>query len=69
MGIQTRENSEEVASQTEPIFNVGRWVQWPPEDLRGFGYDEDKLDEEEIGSNNTIKSQEFLKFLTASSQV
>lgn len=69
MGVQTREDSEEVGSQTEPVSTASCWAQWPPEDLRGFGCEEDNLEEEEVGSRSIQKSQELLKFLTASSQV
>lgn len=37
VGTQTGEDTAEVEIQTEVIEGKEKWVQWPPEDLRGYG--------------------------------
>ena len=37
MSTQTGEDNQESDAQTEPIATEERWVQWPPEDLKGWG--------------------------------
>ena len=34
---QTGEDNAEVEVQTEEVERRERWVQWPPEDLKGYG--------------------------------
>ena len=36
-GCQTGEDTTETDVQTEDIAMVEKWVQWPPEDIKGFG--------------------------------
>ena len=40
--VQTGEDSMEVDTQTEPIFSSDVWVQCPPEDLKGYGREEEE---------------------------
>lgn len=37
VACQTGEDNAEAEAQTEEVKMVERWVQWPPEDLRGYG--------------------------------
>ena len=37
MSSQTGEDNVESDAQTEPVTTEERWVQWPPEDLKGWG--------------------------------
>ena len=37
VSVQTGEDNEDGEVQTEPIATEEKWVQWPPEDLRGWG--------------------------------
>ena len=36
-GSQTGEDTVEEGTQTEEVEGREKWVQWPPEDLKGFG--------------------------------
>ena len=35
--MQTGEDNSERDVQTDEVTSSDRWVQWPPEDLKGFG--------------------------------
>lgn len=37
VAVQTGEDNLEVDCQTDAIHTSDVWVQWPPEDLRGYG--------------------------------
>ena len=37
VGCQTGEDTTEEGTQTEEIEVREKWVQWPPEDLKGYG--------------------------------
>lgn len=37
VSVQTGEDNMEGSMQTDPIATTDKWVQWPPEDLRGYG--------------------------------
>lgn len=37
MSTQTGEDNQDSDAQTEPITTEERWIQWPPEDLKGWG--------------------------------
>ena len=37
MSVQTGEDNNERDVQTDEVTCSDRWVQWPPEDLKGFG--------------------------------
>ena len=37
ISVQTGEDNEYGEAQTEPTVTEEKWVQWPPEDLRGWG--------------------------------
>ena len=37
VSVQTGEDNEDGDAQTESIATEEKWVQWPPEDLRGWG--------------------------------
>ena len=37
MSSQTGEDNQESDAQTEPITTEERWIQWLPEDLKGWG--------------------------------
>ena len=37
VSIQSGEDNQDSEVQTETITTEERWVQWPPEDLRGWG--------------------------------
>ena len=34
---QTGEDNAEAETQTEEVEQTEKWVQWPPEDLKGYG--------------------------------
>ena len=40
VAVQTGEDNMEAEAQTETVPMSSVWVQWPPEDLRGYGRDE-----------------------------
>ena len=72
---QTGEDSTGRDVQTDNIVMVNRWVQWPPEDRRGWGCDDDD-DDDVMNSGhitNTILSDKdamgLSKFLHSASQV
>ena len=71
---QTGEDSTGRDVQTDDIVMMNRWVQWPPEDRRGWGCDDD--DDNVMNSGhitNTILSDKdamgLSKFLHSASQV
>ena len=37
VSCQTGFDTSEMAAQTDDIAVTEKWVQWPPEDLRGYG--------------------------------
>ena len=37
VSVQTGEDVAAAEAQTDQVGVAERWVQWPPEDLRGFG--------------------------------
>ena len=37
VGCQTGEDTQEEETQTEEVEGREKWVQWPPEDLKGYG--------------------------------
>ena len=47
MSVQTGEDNQDSEAQTEPITTEERWVQWPPEDLRGWGKGGEPCDDED----------------------
>lgn len=49
VAIQTGEDNMEVETQTDFISKSDVWVQWPPEDLRGYGREGEGEDEESSG--------------------
>ena len=73
---QTGEDSTGRDTQTDDIVMVNRWVQWPPEDLRGWGRD-DGDDNDDVmttgGAANILLSDKesmgLAKFLQNASQV
>lgn len=72
---QTGEDSIGRDVQTDDIVMMNRWVQWPPEDHRGWGCDDDN-DDDVMNSGhitNTILSDKdamgLSKFLHSASQV
>ena len=40
VAVQTGEDNAEVDTQTDGVPSSSVWVQWPPEDLRGYGREE-----------------------------
>ena len=76
MSSQTGEDSTGRDTQTDDVAMVNRWVQWPPEDLRGWGCDDgdDNDDVMTTGHNANIllsekESMGLSKFLQSASQV
>ena len=37
VACQTGDELEDNGTQTDDVKTVEKWVQWPPEDLRGYG--------------------------------
>ena len=73
---QTGEDSTARDTQTDDIVMVNRWVQWPPEDLRGWGLDDGDDYDDVITSgdvaNILLSDKESIglaKFLQSASQV
>ena len=69
---QTGEDSTGRDTQTDDVVMVNRWVQWPPEDLRGWGCD-DGDDNDDVMTTNTLLSDKesmgLSKFLQNAGQV
>ena len=73
---QTGEDSTARDTQTDDIVMVNRWVQWPPEDLRGWGLD-DGDDYDDVMTSGDVanillsdkESMGLAKFLQSASQV
>ena len=55
----------EGSMQTEPVLTVDKWVQWPPEDLRGYGggdYDDnEEYSSSKLLGDSALKLVSFLK--------
>ena len=71
---QTGEDSTGRDTQTDDVVMVNRWVQWPPEDLRGWGCDDGDNSNDTTGDNTNILLSEkesigLSKFLQSASQV
>ena len=56
MSCQTGEDSTAREVQTDSITTMDRWVQWPPEDLKGWGCDSKDEDDDTIIGNNTTNN-------------
>lgn len=82
MSTQTGEDNQESDAQTEPITTEERWVQWPPEDLKGWGkggdpghYEEGEEGEEAGGGGVSFRRMEgegalrLISFLKKAGQV
>ena len=56
MSVQTGEDNQDGDAQTEPIITEERWVQWPPEDLKGWGRggDPGRYEEEEAEEGGRV---------------
>ena len=76
MSSQTGEDSTGRDTQTDDVVMVNRWVQWPPEDLKGWGCDDaddDDIDDVTADTTNVLLSDKeamgLAKFLQSASQV
>ena len=59
VAVQTGEDNLEVDTQTEPISMSTIWVQWPPEDLKGYGREEEGGEEDlEVTSSASASKME-----------
>ncbi len=47
--VQTGEDNREAEVQTRSIPSSDMWVQWPPEDLKGYGSGQKEVEVEEDG--------------------
>ena len=73
VAVQTGEDNMEADTQTEAVPSSNVWVQWPPEDLRGYGREEGGGEAEEgggvassgsgesVGSQSAVRLVSFLK--------
>ena len=76
MSCQTGEDSTAREAQTDGITTMDRWVQWPPEDLKGWGCD-NKDDDDDITTSNDVTNNllsdkdamGLTRFLQSASQV
>ena len=56
VGVQSGEDCMEVEVQTEAILSSEVWVQWPPEDLKGFGRVKESESEEGLEVSTSVSS-------------
>ncbi|XP_065920672.1 cytoplasmic dynein 2 intermediate chain 1-like isoform X2 [Dysidea avara] len=76
VSCQTGEDSTAREAQTDGITTMDRWVQWPPEDLKGWGCD-NKDDDDDITTSNDVTNNllsdkdamGLTRFLQSASQV
>lgn len=70
VAVQTGEDNMEADTQTEAVPSSNVWVQWPPEDLRGYGREGGGEGEEgrgvasggeSAGSQDAVRLVSFLK--------
>ena len=76
VSCQTGEDSAAREVQTDSIKTMDRWVQWPPEDLKGWGCDNSDEDDDIATRNDATNSllsdkdaMGLTKFLQSASQV
>jgi hypothetical protein len=68
-GSQTGEDTVEEGTQTEEVERREKWVQWPPEDLKGFGGPDGEEREETGVEGDTGSAVRLASFLKRASQV
>lgn len=70
--VQTGEDNMEAEAQTEPILSYNVWVQWPPEDFRGYGREGEGVDGSgsvKFGQKTKQSAVRLVSFLQKAGQV
>eukprot|EP00118_Oscarella_pearsei_P012676 m.95335 g.95335 ORF g.95335 m.95335 type:complete len:994 (+) comp36846_c0_seq5:51-3032(+) len=66
--VQTNEDNMDEEVQTEPVMDLEKWTQHPPEDLHGFGGGREEVEEEEKAVQ-VKDSLRFAKFVQKAAHV